>query len=97
MGKRSPLKVEKHHSADNAHRAFAQLTAAPRSRQQQPEKPREPTVTTAVHITKRTLALLRRVAAERANRDGKRASVSALLVAIVEAQRDQLEREITGG
>lgn len=58
-----------------------------------PERSAEPTTTTAVHLPRRTLALLRRVATERANRDGGRASVSAVIVGLVEAQREELERE----
>lgn len=50
--------------------------------------------TTAVHLPKATLALLRRVAVERANRHGGRPSVSAVLVALVEGQRAALEAEL---
>ena len=50
-----------------------------------------PTVTTAIHIPRETLALLRRAAVERANREGGRPSVSALVVDLVESQRDRLQ------
>jgi hypothetical protein len=49
--------------------------------------------TTAVHIPKDHLALLRRVAVERANRDGGRPSVSNVLRDLIEANRTALERE----
>ena len=49
--------------------------------------------TTAVHIPKDHLALLRRVAVERANRDGGRPSVSNVLRDLIEANRGALERE----
>ncbi|MBE7213016.1 MAG: hypothetical protein INR65_18545 [Gluconacetobacter diazotrophicus] len=50
--------------------------------------------TTAVHIPKRTLSLLRRVSVARADRDGGRPSVSALLVDLAEEARERLEREL---
>lgn len=53
-----------------------------------------PTVTTAIHIPRETLALLRRAAVERANRGGGRPSVSALIVDLVESQRARLQAEI---
>lgn len=53
------------------------------------------TTTTAIHLPRETLHLLRRVAAERANRHGGRPSVSAVLVSLVEASRDELEAEIS--
>lgn len=49
--------------------------------------------TTAVHIPKDQLALLRRVAVERANRDGGRPSVSNVLRDLIERNRAELERE----
>lgn len=51
-------------------------------------------VTTAVHVPKRTLSLLRRVSVARADRNGGRPSVSALLVDITEEARERLEREL---
>ena len=51
--------------------------------------------TTAIHIPKRTLSLLRRVSVARADRDGGRPSVSALLVDLAEEARERLERELT--
>jgi hypothetical protein len=54
----------------------------------------EETVTTAIHLPKRTLALLRRVAVERANQRGGRPSVSALITDLVEKLRPALQSEI---
>ena len=56
--------------------------------------PGEETVTTAIHLPKRTLALLRRVAVERANQRGGRPSVSALITDLVEQLRPTLQSEI---
>lgn len=50
-------------------------------------------VTTAIHVRKETLILLRRVAVERANIHGGRPSVSAVITELVEANRAELERE----
>lgn len=50
-------------------------------------------MTTAVHIPKATLSLLRRVAVARADRHGGRPSVSAVLVDLVERNKMELERE----
>ena len=50
-------------------------------------------VTTAVHIPKTTLSLLRRVAVARADRLGGRPSVSAVLVDLAERARAELEAE----
>jgi hypothetical protein len=55
--------------------------------------PLEGMTTTAIHVPRDTLALLRRVAVERANRDGGRPSVSGVLVDLVEANRVALEQE----
>jgi hypothetical protein len=52
--------------------------------------------TTAIHVPKAALALLRRVAVERANLYGGRPSVSAVIVDLVERNRADLEREVTG-
>ena len=52
--------------------------------------------TTAIHVPKATLALLRRVAVERANLHGGRPSVSAVIADLVERNRADLEREVTG-
>lgn len=51
-------------------------------------------VTTGINIPKDLLAFLRRVAAARANRLGGRASISAVLVMLVERHRAELERDI---
>jgi len=56
----------------------------------------EAMTTTAIHVPKATLALLRRVAVERANLHGGRPSVSAVLADLVERNRADLEREVTG-
>jgi Arc/MetJ-type ribon-helix-helix transcriptional regulator len=56
--------------------------------------PRVPTATTAVHLNKDQLALLRRVAVERAIRTGKRPSVSDVLRDLIERHRQELEAEI---
>ena len=61
---------------------------------QKPE-PRPGTLTTAIHIPRSTWELLREVAFVRAKNDGGRASVSKLLVSIVEEQRKRLEAEIS--
>jgi hypothetical protein len=53
--------------------------------------------TTAVHLPKATLSLLRRVAVARADNQGGRPSVSAVLVELVERARKELEQEIIGG
>lgn len=60
---------------------------------------REPTgmTTTAIHIPHEALALLRLVAVQRANREGGRPSVSAVLTDLVEQHRAELEREAKGG
>jgi hypothetical protein len=56
----------------------------------------EEMTTTAIHVPKAALALLRRVAVERANRHGGRPSVSAVIADLVERNRAELEREVTG-
>jgi hypothetical protein len=52
-------------------------------------------MTTAVHLPREDLALLRRVAVERANRDGGRPSVSDVIRGLIEQNRAALERETT--
>lgn len=49
--------------------------------------------TTAIHIPKEDLALLRRVAVERAIREGGRPSVSDVLRGLIEKHRAELEAE----
>jgi len=49
--------------------------------------------TTAVHLPREDLALLRRVAIERANRQGGRPSVSNILRELIEQHRGELEAE----
>lgn len=49
-------------------------------------------VTTGIHVPRDVLALLRRVAVERAGRKGGRPSVSAVLTELVRANADALER-----
>lgn len=49
--------------------------------------------TTAIHIRREDLALLRRVAVERANRNGGRPSVSDVLRELIDRHRAELEAE----
>ena len=58
-----------------------------------PIKPGGEMVTTAVHIPKITLSLLRRVAVARADKHGGRPSVSGVLVDLAERARAELEGE----
>ena len=51
------------------------------------------TITTAIHIPKTTWRLLRAVSFKRAQEHGGRASVSALITELVEANRKDLEEE----
>jgi hypothetical protein len=55
--------------------------------------PRE-TLTTAIHLPRATWSLLRAVAFKRAQTRGGRASVSSLLVELVERHRVELEQEV---
>jgi len=50
-------------------------------------------LTTAIHLPRNTWELLRTVAFKRAQRTGGRASVSGLIVELVEKNRDSLETE----
>lgn len=56
----------------------------------------EEMITTAIHIPKAMLSLLRRVAVERANLYGGRPSVSGVLADLVERNRVELEKEARG-
>ncbi|WP_424139983.1 hypothetical protein [Roseomonas chloroacetimidivorans] len=58
----------------------------------QPEEEAVDWMTTAIHVPRNVLVLLRRVAVERANRNGGRASVSAVLVDLVRANAAELEK-----
>lgn len=58
-----------------------------------PIRPGGEMVTTAVHIPKATLSLLRRVAVARADQRGGRPSVSGVLVDLVERARAALQAE----
>ena len=58
-----------------------------------PLRPGGDMVTTAVHIPKATLSLLRRVAVARADKHGGRPSVSGVLVDLVERARAALQAE----
>jgi hypothetical protein len=73
-------------AADDQVKAEAQADAGP-------IRPGGEMVTTAVHIPKATLSLLRRVAVARADKHGGRPSVSGVLVDLVERARTELERE----
>ena len=52
------------------------------------------TLTTAIHVHKKTWNLLRSVAFHRAQVNGGRASVSKLIEQLVEGHREELEREV---
>jgi hypothetical protein len=52
-------------------------------------------ITTAIHIPKETWELLRAVAFRRAQRTGGRASVSKLIVELVERCRSDLHKELS--
>lgn len=97
MPQRKPLAAEKPRSSEDAHRALDQLTTGRQQASQKPGQPRAATVTTAIHVPRTTLNLLVQVAAARKVKLGGRASVSAVIVSLVEAQRAALEREISGG
>jgi hypothetical protein len=53
-----------------------------------------PYKTTGVHLPEELWVLLNRVAFERARSKGGRASVSALLVTMIERHRKELEKEL---
>ena len=73
-------------AADDQVKAEAQADAGP-------IRPGGEMVTTAVHIPKATLSLLRRVAVARADKHGGRRSVSGVLVDLAERARAELEGE----
>jgi hypothetical protein len=50
--------------------------------------------TSAMHVPKATLQLLRQVAVARAGRQGGRPSVSAVIVDLVERHRAELQKEL---
>ncbi len=52
-------------------------------------------LTTAIHLPRPTWTLLRAVAFQRAQLNGGRASVSGLIVELVEKSRTALEHELT--
>jgi len=58
------------------------------------EPPKRPYKTTGLHLPTDLWELLNRVAFERARTQGGRASVSALLVAMIEQHRKELEKEL---
>lgn len=84
-----------------ASRPAAEAPLQPVQAAQEPQAPEPPVaepetveyVTTAIHVPKDTLALLRRVAVERANIHGGRPSVSAVLTDLVQANWPDLEAE----
>jgi len=49
--------------------------------------------TSSIHLPREDMALLRRVATERANRNGGRASVSDVIRSLIEEARTRLEQE----
>ncbi len=59
-----------------------------------PEPSERPYKTTGVHLPSDLWELLNRVAFERAKARGGRASVSALLVDMIELHRKELEKEL---
>ena len=78
-------------------KAAATRVAAGPSPAARPGRNRELTdsgTTTAIHIPRDDLALLRRVAVERANRNGGRPSVSDLVRDLIEQHRVELEGEL---
>jgi hypothetical protein len=84
MRKRKPLdalEIATHAKANTGSQAGA-LAAAQRE-----------TLTTAIHLPRATWTLLRAVAFKRAQTQGGRASVSSLLVELVERHRAELEQE----
>jgi hypothetical protein len=58
------------------------------------EQEERPFKTASVHLPKDQWELLNRVAFERARTKGGRASVSALIVAMIERHRRELEKEL---
>jgi hypothetical protein len=76
--------------------AAERVAAAPQAQAPKPARSRELTdngATTAVHLAKEDLMLLRRVSIERANRQGGRPSVSNILRELIEQHRAELEAE----
>lgn len=71
-----------------------QVAAEPEQEARLPRVAGAEMVTTAIHVPKATLKLLRRVSIARADNQGGRPSVSAVLTELVERAREQLEREI---
>ena len=71
------------------------LIAKSKAKAQEAESSPE-TITTAIHIPKRTWTLLRAVAFYRAQQDGGRASVSKVIAMLAEDRRVELEREVKG-
>jgi hypothetical protein len=59
-----------------------------------PSRPERHYKTTGVHLPADLFELLNRVALERAKSRGGRASVSALLVEMIERHRKELEKEL---
>lgn len=57
----------------------------------------EKLINTSITLPRDALALLRLVAARRANEHGGRSSISAVLASLVEASRPALEKEARGG
>ena len=68
--------------------------SATRNTSTQSEHERVEMATTAVNLPRDNLLLLRRVAVERANKEGGRPSVSAILARLIESSRDELEAEL---
>lgn len=97
MAKRPSLKANiKAPETDAILDQFAALSSARSGKAAPAAAPAEAEemTTTAIHIPKTTLTLLRRVAVERAITKGGRPSVSAVLAELVEANRAELEKEL---
>ena len=62
----------------------------------QPDQPERTHMTTGINLPVAIWELLNRVAFERSKKYGGRASVSALLVDLVERHRKELEKELKG-
>ena len=73
---------------------MARRQSTTRNTSTQHERERVEMATTAVNLPRDNLLLLRRVAVERANKEGGRPSVSAILARLIEKHRDELEAEL---
>lgn len=88
--KRKPLKAP---TVADAARQAEEIEQRRRVTSGTPAPERRKMVTTAIIVPDPTFKLLRAAAFARAQRDGGRPSVSALIVELVEATRERLEAE----